>query len=467
MTELSTQDDGKHQFQEPLSAQDQEVLIYPEDQIVRAAGMLQNLRASSNPAAQMQAYLDEFDHLLPALVELHIRQATEGNQPVLAQALRGLKSRVQTAPLRAPSGDCLQADTPPQSIGFHGKVILFTPTVTVGTGAGTAADAPFASQRMLHLREILEKAGCPVLGSTERPGFLESDPPDLAIFSNPHLDPAVLEQMALLSARKIPILLDLDRDFENLPVSHPDYANQGLGVQSRGRAYSASLLLANTITVPSKKMAETLQAASRCVYHAPEAWSKANTLWRLPLPARANLHIGLSGQFCQLEDIAIIRRIILRVMREFPHTRLVILDTPNIYHFFDHLDEDRRLFLPSLKVESRPALLKQVDILLIPLRNHPYNHAISDLALVEAGVAQIPWVASPAPAIIDWKEGGIIADSAEEWHSAIRELVLNENHRVMLAQAGALRAQHRELHEVSKIWSEIAVRTVEETVKKP
>jgi glycosyltransferase involved in cell wall biosynthesis len=212
-------------------------------------------------------------------------------------------------------------------------------------------------------------------------------------------------------------------------------------------------------------MAASLRTGGYTVYTVPDAWSKTNALWNSPAPARGYLHIGLSGYFGQLEDITEIRRIVLRVMREFPNTRLVILDNPDFYHFFHHLDEDRRFFLPSLRAESRPALLKQIDLLLLPLRNHPYNRASSDRPLLEAGLRQIPWIATPIPAFTTWKDGGLTAETPEEWHAALRELLSNAELRAELGRAGEKHAQQRELQIVGRTWLTLLQETVEKHVK--
>lgn len=164
--------------------QSEPVLHYEEDQILRAAGILQNLRTSPNPADQMKEYLDELDHLVPALIELNIRQAQKEGQPALANALKGMQSRIHTAPLRLPDSHAQAYRDAAQPEGFRGKVILFSPP-------------QFDSQRMAHLRAILEKSGCPVLTADERPGCLESEPPDLAVFSNPHLVVPVISPVRL------------------------------------------------------------------------------------------------------------------------------------------------------------------------------------------------------------------------------------------------------------------------------
>ena len=169
-----------------------------EDRLSRAAAILDKIRSSASPARLVADYLDEFDQLLPDLVELNIRQAVEEGRPALAQELKTLKS-----------GFCPELVLPPlpfaevraqtEPAGFHGKVLL-------------SSTSEYESPRMEHLQEVLKRQGCQVVNPDGQP-ITKENTPDVAVFSNPHLNPDLLEQMAVLSARGVPILLDLD---------HPD-----------------------------------------------------------------------------------------------------------------------------------------------------------------------------------------------------------------------------------------------------
>jgi glycosyltransferase involved in cell wall biosynthesis len=153
---------------------------------------------------------------------------------------------------------------------------------------------------------------------------------------------------------------------------------------------------------------------------------------------------------------------VLRVLREFPHAQLVIGGDAQVYQLFDRLPESRRMFLPPVQAEEYPYLLGQVDILMVPLRDTPFNRARSDRRLMEAGARRVPWVASPIPAYITWEAGGLIAYSAEDWVSHLRQLILDADLRTSLGQAGWRKAEQREMSHIAKLWIEI----IEETLQK-
>jgi glycosyltransferase involved in cell wall biosynthesis len=141
-----------------------------------------------------------------------------------------------------------------------------------------------------------------------------------------------------------------------------------------------------------------------------------------------------------------------RIIREFPNTRIVILGNPQAYRLFDGLPENRRMYLPLVAAEEFPYLLSQLDILLVPLRNLPYNLSLPDTTLVEAGARGIPWIASPIPAFRSWDAGGLISESPDEWHLNLRHLVMDADLRARLGKAGKQAAQTREMGQLANLW---------------
>ena len=278
---------------------------------------------------------------------------------------------------------------------------------------------------------------------------------DAIIAHRPHCDPRLLEGLAACAAARIPVLLDLDLNFEEMPLNHPGYPAMGLGTLARSKAYAAGLALAEKICVPNQALGDSFESAGYPVHVIPDGWSQRNALWDKPAPPRHTLNLGWLGSPGQMEDIALIRRIVARLLHEFPHIRLVLSGDVRVYHVFDSLPESRRLFLPPVSCEDYPYLLGQVDIFLAPLRNIPFNRAISDRWLVEAGVRRIPWVASHSPAARDWGAGGFVANSLDEWHAHLRKLILDEDLRTALGRSGRNKAEAREMNHLVYDWLEL------------
>lgn len=426
-----------------------------EKEMVRAASLLQDILQSTSPAQMVAEHLDDIDNLLPALIEINIRQARADGRGDLAKALQNLQiniaiqleSQKSQAVAQAKSPENLEPVVKPEvpaetQIRFTGRVLVLVP------------DMYEIPARIAMLVTGLKQLGCKVKISNQfKP---EADAvADVMIASNPHLNPQMMENLAAAHAAGVPVILDLDDDFEEMPVTHPEYNQKGLGDPKRGRAYATALLLAKAITVPSRHMGEMLKAAGHRVFYLPEGWSRINRLWSKPSGPRQAVNLGWLGASGQLEDLFEIRRVILRVMREFPETQMVVIGNPQAYRLFDALPANRRMYLPMVGSDEYPYLLGQLDILLAPNRKIPYNNKLSDRVLVEAGVKGLPWIASDIPAYEEWNKGGLIARSPTEWHTYLRQLIMDHEIRVHMGQEGQVKAQTREYQYLAMGWQQI------------
>ncbi|MCX8024528.1 MAG: hypothetical protein N3A60_04950, partial [Thermanaerothrix sp.] len=216
--------------------------------------------------------------------------------------------------------------------------------------------------------------------------------------------------------------------------------------------YHASLWLAHVITVATEHHALALEGCGRQVEIMPDGWTEQNPMWKKKSSPRTTINLGWVGVCSEVEDLLTIRRIILRVLREFPQTRLVLIDNPEAYALFGGLPPERLLYLPATTAEDFPYQLGLVDILLIPQRNIPFNQSLSERLLIHAGIKGIPWVASPLPTFREWGAGGFIASTPEEWHTYLRQLIVDAGVRQQLGRAGNTRAALRESRHLATLW---------------
>jgi glycosyltransferase involved in cell wall biosynthesis len=416
------------------------------DEVEMAAELLRTILTSAQPAQFVAEHLDEIDALLPALIELNVRQARADGQPELADALAELRQNILL--------QIEQRELPEEQPGLSQKTEYkkagpryhSTPQIFILNPVGHEP-----SSRMILAAEALAETGCQVQFSVNDEVDL-TDKPDVVLVSNAHTSPVLMRQLAVLAAANVPIIHDLDLDFEEMPGNHSDYALQGLGNLDNSRAYMASMMLAHCITVPSTAMAGAISQARCPVRVIPDGWSDRNSLWKKAASPRATLNLGWAGQVGQIEDVSMVRRLVNRILREFRQIQLVIAGDAAIYQLFDSLPENRKLFLPAAGPEDRPYILSQMDFIFVPLRNIPFNRAHSDQILVEAGVRQVPWVASDIPAFQEWSEGGLIAGTMDEWFNQLRRLAGNENIRQELGQKGYQKALLREKKHLSAAW---------------
>ncbi len=410
-----------------------------EEELNRAAGVLIGILHSENPAKEIAERLDEIDEILPALLEINIRQARADGKVEIEAGLRSLQASIQAQVEHRQNGQSAAVEIAQPFTGRGWNVVLLN-------------GQPFGRSNRVGLLECaLRQGGCAVFSRLDD-CLAEGIQPDVIIAANPHLQPEALEGIARLTSRGVPLIVDLETDFELLPVNDPLYPQFGLGTPARGKAYAAALLMADLISVPSPLHAQSLHSAGRPAEFIPDGWSRTNFIWLHESPPRDTINLGWVANPSQSQDLATIRRAVVRVMREFQQTRLVIIGDFEAYRLFDIIPENRRMYLPLTGAEEYPFLLDQVDIFMAPLHNHPYNDSISDGVLIEAGIKGIPWVGSPAAPFRRWSAGGLLAANVDEWHVQLREMVLDREQRQALGMLGRQMALTREMNEVSYLW---------------
>lgn len=422
-----------------------------QEDISAAVRLLHTILSSPNPASMVAERLDEIIALLPALLEINIRKATADGRPDLAAALRNLAAGapLDIAPARVSarhSAGAKQAASRPAAPGSAAQParrVLFLMSSPVDNPALAALPAG-----------ALSEAGVEVSISTQFPDDFQHKF-DVVVARYPHASPDAVKKLAACAAADIPIILDFDLDIEQMPINHPFYSALGLATEARSRAYSTCLALAACVRTPNQALANAFRAHNREATVIPNAWNTANPLWHKPVPEHGAINLGWIQRPSELEDLASIRRIILRVLREFPQARLVIVGEPQAYQMFDGLPESRRMYLPPVDGDDQPYIYHHMDVLLAPLRATPFNASLSDDRLVEAGVCSLPWVGSPTPAFMDWGQGGLLAASLDEWHTHLRQLLLDENSRAALGLMGRMKAEEREITRVGRRWLDL------------
>jgi len=424
-----------------------------EEEVQRAADLLETIIASPQPAQVVAERLAEIDELLPALLELNIRQARADGRPDLAKVLQELLKDIQQQ-VRVSFEDKAQREALPASgnmqPGFSEPVMAPGELRVLFLAPQTENPAP----RCQMLAEIFSTQECQAtIADTLTPELLRQS--DVVLVSQPHRDPRIIEGMAACAAARVPVILDLEMDFERLPVDRPDYECLGLGTAARSNAYASALLMADQITVASEAFAAALCSVGYQARWMPDGWSEANCSWKRRDRSRHTINLGWVGAPGQVEDVFQIRRMVIRVMREFPYVNLVIGGDSEVYHLFDNLPESRRLFLPAVNFEDYQRIFGHIDVLLVPLRNTSFHRSLSDLRLLEAGICRAPWLASPIPAFVSWEAGGLIATSPDEWHTNLRQLIVDQDLRAALGQAGHQKAQSRRINRLRAAWIQL------------
>jgi tetratricopeptide (TPR) repeat protein len=308
-------------------------------------------------------------------------------------------------------------------------------------------------RRVELIAKLLSKSGFHTkFAQTVEAGDLEKF--DCFVFSQPHISPDLISGvMACIQAGKR-FVVDIDQDYHNMPEDHPAYAQFGQGNANGMKALKIMLQEADWVSAPSAALAERMALYAKAVKVIPPMWDQDNSLWEKPKLKRAQVNLGWMGTAADRPDLLTIKSVIEDCMKKIPQAQLVIAGDSTVFEMFDGISESRRLYLPAASPEDIPYVLSQFDILLIPLRDNLFNQAKSDLPLLEAGVLRIPWVAAPIPAFMEWKEGGLLAESGE-WCESITRLVNNEKLRIRLGESGRIKAENRERYRISMAISQV------------
>lgn len=266
---------------------------------------------------------------------------------------------------------------------------------------------------------------------------------DYFIFSQPNLAPEWINAVKLCIAAGKPFGVDMEQDYFNIPQGHPAYALVGPGAPSALRSLEVILHDAAWVSVSSQVLAQRLAGYARDVRLNPPTWDRSTPLWQITPEKHNGLNIGWIGSHSDYGDLAAVRDEIVRFLRATPGARIVVAGDEAVYQRFGSLSEKQRLLIPLHSVKDIPQILSKIDILLVPWQDNPFNQAKSDQALLEAGICQIPWIASPIPSYRDWAVGGLFAEKPADWFSALNKLAGSQELRKQLGAAGRAQADRR------------------------
>jgi glycosyltransferase involved in cell wall biosynthesis len=155
---------------------------------------------------------------------------------------------------------------------------------------------------------------------------------------------------------------------------------------------------------------------------------------RVAAPPDAQVRIGyFSGTRTHQADFRVAYPALMALLREEPSVRLVIIgdldldEFPGLAPFAEQIDR-----LPLLKWNELPGAIAAVDVNLIPLELTPFNEGKSNLKYFEAGLCKVPSIASPTAILresITHGHNGLLALTADEWYTALKELVCRSEQR--------------------------------------
>lgn len=145
-----------------------------------------------------------------------------------------------------------------------------------------------------------------------------------------------------------------------------------------------------------------------------------------------------SGTRSHQADFRVAYPALMRLLRERRDVRLAIagqLDVgafPGLAPFLDQID-----IIPTCHWRELPKAVAGVDINIIPLELTPFNEGKSNLKYYEAGLVEVPSIASPTRILRDsitHGHNGLLAQTPEEWYDGLKELIVRPDWRRNLAK---------------------------------
>ncbi len=158
----------------------------------------------------------------------------------------------------------------------------------------------------------------------------------------------------------------------------------------------------------------------------------------LPEP-NGPVRIGyFSGSPTHQADFRLVAPVLRDLLAEFPQVQPVVAGAFNLDEFPDFAPFRERIECrPFVDWRALPAEIGRVDINLIPLVINPFTEGKSDLKYYEAGILQIPSVATPTPVLarsITHGINGFLANTPPEWYCTLKALITDPELRQRLGR---------------------------------
>lgn len=269
--------------------------------------------------------------------------------------------------------------------------------------------------------------------------------PDNTILVLPHMTGASEADLSAWLAERRPmvrrIVYETDDDvFTEGRLQHlidADFLQGRTPAQIRAEQDIASWLInhVDAVTVSTETLAQLVRSKThRPVYVVPNAldvrWFRAHMYYKPPW--KDVLTIGYAGGRRSERDLVNMARAWGKIAKRYPKVRFVVAAPYKFQIIWRYVPEVRMIEVPWLRLEEYP-LAYQVDIGCASVRDTPFNRCRSPIKAWEYATAGAAVVATPAvyaDTIRDY-DGGILADTTEQWDEALSRLIESKALRTM------------------------------------
>lgn len=300
---------------------------------------------------------------------------------------------------------------------------------------------------------------------------------DLFVYQRPTMIEHA-EEIAHLRELGFPVIVDNDDLFMPgcLPpdnpafyVFHPKVKFKGDKTDEPNRRMQnmhICMRAANLLTVATPKLAEEYKRLNKRIIVLPNCWDDTNPNWQQPNHTKPPLYQGrftifFGGSMTHIGDVATVSREIEAFLADHGNAEIFIAGDKRLMNLFLAVNDGQKRFQPPVPFDQYPLIVKQSDIIIAPLREIRFNESKSDIRLLEAGLAESPWVASTMPAYQQWEKGGLLARRPRDWPKLLQRLYNDPELRQSLAAEGHQKALSRAISANIQLWERAYERAID------
>jgi glycosyltransferase involved in cell wall biosynthesis len=162
--------------------------------------------------------------------------------------------------------------------------------------------------------------------------------------------------------------------------------------------------------------------------------------------------IGWAGSSTHNGDLDLLKGVLDTIATRHKNIVFVFANVPPGY-----FQCDRVVYLPPVSMDAYPELIAPFDIGLIPLQDHPFNHAKSDIKGLEYGARSIPFIASPSAAykrLVKPGVNGLLAEKGKHWTMQLSRLIEDAELRKQLGAGARESSRTRDIRNNIHKWEE-------------
>jgi GT2 family glycosyltransferase/Flp pilus assembly protein TadD/glycosyltransferase involved in cell wall biosynthesis len=238
----------------------------------------------------------------------------------------------------------------------------------------------------------------------------------------------------LLSVERPKIVFEIDDAFEQIPITHVSYGH----CRAISHLIEEYIKNADLVTVSTERLKSYLSKYNQNIlvlsnFLDTKLWENN---WRLRKKADP-IKVLFSGTNTHERDLQIIEDAIENVICEFGD-KIEIMLWGNSNKKLKKYQQVKELHRFTSDYAEYARLLKnsEIDFAIIPLEEHPFNQAKSEIKWLEYSVCKIPGIYSNLDAynrvIKSGKTGILVNNTVEEWYQAIRKFIIEPKYIEMI-----------------------------------